>query len=132
MLYESSRRFEVWGWRVGHGGLLLRSNPTPEYARRVEVLFKPAYAACLPSWLDGITLCEADSAEVADWHAQHHGVHLHDYNNLFMVSTGSVRGWVVGGSANGREDDGDYDSPPLFDGLAPPPGVRELFTTYEG
>jgi hypothetical protein len=111
--------------------LLLRSNPTPEYERRVEVLFKPAYAACLPAWLDGITISEADPTQVADWQAQQHGVRLHDYNNLFMVSTGSVRGWVVGGSANGREDDGDYDSPTSFDGTAPPRDVRELFTTYE-
>lgn len=130
MLYSSGRRFEIWHWGVGHSGLLLRSNPTAEHGRRLEVLFKPAYAACLPAWLDGITIHEADDAATAAWQAQTHGLALADHENLFLVSSGSVRGWVVGGSASGREDEGDYDTPSSFDGWQPGPDVTEVFTTY--
>jgi hypothetical protein len=44
----SERLFEVVRWGVGHDGLLLRSLPTDQVQPRIEVLFKPAYAArCL-------------------------------------------------------------------------------------
>lgn len=117
-------------WGVGHGGLLLRSNPTPDKSRRIEVLFKPGHAACLPAWLDGIAILHADEAATRAWSAQGHGLVLGSNQNLFLVRCGSVRGWVVGGSVNGREDDGDSHAPTSFTGWPPGPGVDELFSTY--
>lgn len=78
VLYSSPRRFEVSRWGVGHAGLLLRSNPR-DVARRVEVLFKPASAACGPASLDGIAIVEADDAARRMWASQPHGLDVADY-----------------------------------------------------
>ena len=130
MLYSSQRRFQVSRWGVGHAGLLLRSNCNANDTRRIQLLFKPGYAACLPAWLDGVTILHADDAATAAWSAEGHGLALGTDQKLFLVTSGSVHGWVVGGSVSGREDDGDDHTPSSFDGRLPGPEVNELFSTY--
>lgn len=98
----------------------------------MEVLFKPAYAVCLPAWLDGISISTADQVRSGTWEAQEHGLRLSHDENLFIVTSGSIHGWVVAGSVTGREDSGDYSTPTTFTGWSSPPDVRKLFSTYDG
>jgi hypothetical protein len=127
LIFESHRRFEVWGWSVGHRGLLLRSNPTDEERSRIEVWFKPSDAVCLPSNLDTLQISrpahrppeqviEVLGRAVARW------------EDIFTIRSGQGVGWVVAGGVHGREDDHEYDEPTMFDGWAPRPDVRTLFS----
>jgi hypothetical protein len=122
VVFESDRRFEVWDWGVGHRGLALRANPTPERATRIEVIFKPAHEVCLPSWLDRIRITATDGRRSPDDQRD-----LADWENLYLVDTVDHSGWVIGGTVAGRSDHRSYDAPKMFDGRAPAPGVENLF-----
>jgi len=108
--FKSDRRFEVWRWGVGHRGLLLRTIPAPD-EQRVEVWIKPAYAALMPSSLDGLSIELATTEQARAWTAHGHGVTVRVDQNLYIVRSGSFSGWVLGGSLNTREDDGVEPSP---------------------
>ncbi len=130
-IYESTRRFEVWTWGVGHRGLLLRSNPAAGAPTRIELWFKPAYAVSLPSWLDDIQISRtSDSARKRATEVL--GRTLADYEDLFVVRSRQGFGWVVAGGVHGREDDNEYDAPTMFDGWEAGPDVRTLFSSARG
>jgi len=120
----------VWQWTVGHHALLLRSNPSEVGGSRVEVLFKPAYAVCLQALLpDGLVVEEADAAALTAWEGGGHvGIAGDRDRTLYLVRSGGLLGWVVGGGVSGREDDQDHSGPTMFDGGALRSGVRELFS----
>jgi hypothetical protein len=124
LLYVSPRRFQVWEWSVSHSALLLRSNPQPGHPGRVEVLFKPAYAVCLSSSFDGLEIRAGMSQESAAALVRRP---LEAGEHLFEILTAGPSGWVVAGAVHGREDDLEYFSPSMFDGLTIKPGERELF-----
>jgi len=54
--FTSDRHFQLWRYTVGHGQLLLRSNPDAVRATRVEVLFKGVDRVDLPTSFDGLTV----------------------------------------------------------------------------
>lgn len=126
-IFESNRRFEVVKWSAGHGGLLLRSRPVDESPDRIELWFKPANMVCLPVDLNGLTIDDADEETNADARRVM-GRDMKPSENGYLVVTGDgARGWVVGGSVNGRSDTKPFDAPPMFDGWEPSDGVRTLF-----
>jgi hypothetical protein len=122
-VFTSERRFEVWDWRVGHRGLVLRANPTDDDAERVEVIFKPAYEVCLPALLHGLVVFAVDSTRSPNGSRV-----LNDWEYVYVLESQDFKGWVIGGTVAGRSDRGSCDDPPLFDGRSPRPGVTELFT----
>jgi hypothetical protein len=126
-IYESGRRFEVWRWAVGHTGLLLRSNPTPEQPTRIEVIFKPADAVCLPVLLPNLRIEAVEAAALPASLLTTLHRPLKPWEHAYAVTAGEAQGWVVGGTVAGREDDQDYAAPTMFDGWAPGEGVRTLF-----
>lgn len=129
MIYESPRTFEVWGWGVGHRGLLLRSNPTAEAASRIELWFKPAYAVSLPSWLEGIQISRAGNPPQERTITGVLGRGIESWEDLFIVRSGQGHGWVLAGGVHGREDDHEFDEPTMFDGWEPRRDVRTLFSS---
>ena len=128
LIYESPRKFEVWGWGVGHRGLLLRSNPTPGATSRIEVWFKPAYAASLPSWLEGIQIGRT-SDPPPEQAIEVLGRSVENWEDVFIVRSRQGVGWVVAGGVHGREDDHEYHEPTMFDGWEPRADVRTLFSS---
>jgi hypothetical protein len=129
-IYSSDRRFEVWGWGVGHRGLLLRSNPPSDGQPRIEVLFKPAYAVGLSVLLDGVQITESGSDALPDEVRMVHGGDLREWEHLYRIVSGTGSGWVIGGSVSGRQDHEKDFAPTMFDGWAPREGVVELFSRY--
>ena len=131
LIYESPRVFEVWRWGPGHSGLLLRSNPTDLAPTRIEVWFKPADAACLPSSFTGLHIAPATAA----LHRQVRetlGRDLQTRDTLYAVQAGQTQGWVLGGSVNGAEDDRSSYEPAIFRYMPTEPKLprRDLFSTY--
>jgi hypothetical protein len=127
MIYTSARYFEVLTWRAGHGGLVLRSNPTDESLRRIEVWFKPAYALCLGSNLDGIEIAIANEAESLRV-TKTLNRSLDTGETIYIIRSGTHLGWVVAGGVHGRDDELSYGDPPMFDGWQLKPGERQLFS----
>ena len=117
---------------MGHRGLLLRSNPSDDGPGRIEILFKPAYVVCLASSLaNGLTIREADAAAPGPWRAFAQADAVPGCQ-LYEVRSGDDVGWVLGGSVNGRQDEGNFDDPTMFTGWEAAPGVTDLFSNYEG
>ena len=138
-LFTSSRKFEVWDWGVGHGGLLLRSNPPRDGDTRIEVLFKPAHAVGLPSLFTGLVVEDGGPKPILDSAPAVLGRLLKPWEHLYSLAFGAaewvedatpidrVGSWVVAGGISGRQDRESYSAPTMFDGWAPRPGVETLF-----
>lgn len=126
VIYESTRRFEVVTWGVGHRGLVLRTIPEARQHSRIEVWFKPAEAVCLQPWLEGIQITRG----AADMSACRKAIGrpIEPGEELFSVRSGEGVGWVLAGGVHGREDDRDANAPPIFDGWGLKPGERSLFS----
>lgn len=141
-LFTSERKFEVWRWGVGHSGLLLRSNPKTNPSRdisRIEVRFNPAHAVSLPSFFTGLAIDDDGPMSARESAETLLGRSLRPWENVYSISVGIAEelvgevamelpvGWVVGGSVSGRQDHQRWDSPTMFDGYSPGPGVETLF-----
>lgn len=126
-IYFSERHFEVVTWGVGHTGLLLRSLSNQQDPVRIEILFKPAYALCLPSVLDGLHLTERRDPDRRAEVGSQMGRRPKDTEHVYEVATQSLRGWVVAGSVSGRRDGGGSDTPTMFDGWGARDDVEEIF-----
>ncbi|MFC8385025.1 hypothetical protein [Nocardia sp. NPDC057272] len=127
-VFASTRTFEVRRWGVGHSGLLLRSWKGSAGDPRIEILFKPADFVCLPSLLRGITIAVVTDGEVYATALEVLGRDLGQDENLFVVTSDNVSGWVVGGSANGRSGPESTSRKPMFDGWAATEPITDLFT----
>jgi hypothetical protein len=131
IIYESARPFEVWTWGAGHRGLILLSHPAGGQRSRIEVWFKPGYAASLPSHLRGLQIIRA--AADASAHLAVLGRPTSPDEELFTVRSGESLGWVVAGAVHGREydhDKNDHSGPSSLGTWEPKPGERRLFSTY--
>lgn len=126
-IYSSDRRFEVWRWGVGHTGLLLRSNPPSDGQPRIEVLFKPAHAVCLPTLLEGLVIDQPHAEALPGDAFAAVGRGLREWEHFYTVTSHSVSGWVIGGSVSGRQDQENYSAPTMFDGWAPGEQIIPLF-----
>jgi hypothetical protein len=126
VVFASDRTFEVWTWGAGHRGLVLRSIPGDGGLGRVEIWFKPAFAACLPAYLPGIVISAVDGDPGNECIAVL-GRQAEPWEHLFSIG-GGTEGWVLAGGVHGRQDDHDGDELPLFDGWGLKPGQRSLFS----
>ncbi|HET6916347.1 MAG TPA: hypothetical protein VFH56_09700 [Acidimicrobiales bacterium] len=52
---------------------------------------------------------------------------LREREHFYTVTSDSVGGWVIGGSASGRQDQENYAAPTMFDGWAPGDQIVRLF-----
>lgn len=127
-IYYSERRFEVVTWGVGHRGLLLRSLREPSELPLIEIWFKPAYAVCLSSLLEGVHLTTPRDAESLAGVEQQLGRRLNAWEHLYRVVTQvGPPGWVVAGSAAGRQHHQAHDVGEPADSWGPQEGLEELF-----
>ncbi len=131
IIYESARHFEVWTWGAGHRGLTLLSYPASGQRSRIEVWFKPAYAASLQSRFEGIRIIRA--AADASVCLAVLGRPVRPWEELLTVRSGESLGWVLAGAVHGREydhDENDHSGPSRLGTWEPKPGERRLFSTY--
>ena len=107
--FGSSRKFQLWGYGVSHGQLLLRSNKAPDSpTTRLEILFKDARFVCLPSVMDGLTVRRGDD-EIVDRNMSDFGpLELEHGVSIFAVGGQGWKGFVVAGAVWTLEDDAEY------------------------
>jgi hypothetical protein len=97
--FESSRRFQIWTYQVGHSQLLLRSVKGDDHSSRIDVRFKAVDLIELPSAFDGLVIRRD--------------------GQLYKLSGPMWSGRVVAGSCFQAEDTGEYFDPsPFADSLA--------------
>ncbi|MFI5932887.1 hypothetical protein [Actinoplanes sp. NPDC051494] len=126
-IFDSPHTFEVVGWGRGHAGLTVRGMTDETLPTRAEILFKPAYFACLPVQLDGLRIEHGTPAVLAQISAS--GATLGSDDHVYAVfSAGSLAGWVIGGAVFGRADHHRFGDPTMFTGWDPAPGVTALFS----
>lgn len=124
-LFISERRFEMFRWRTGHTGLVLRTFPLRNPNDVIEIMFKPAFAASLPSVLDGVRIADASELDERDDTCLTRP--LKDYEHRFAVQGSDYRGWVIASAVYGLAADRS-NGEPLFDGWGDRAGVRKLFS----
>jgi len=130
-IFFSERSFEVVTLGVGHRGLLLRSVHI-DNEPRVEIWFKPVEALCLSTLLDGVHITTPRDPDRLPEAEKHMRRKLRDHERLYAVVTQTRRGWVVGGSVSGRQDQRGVGAPTMFDGWEAREGVEELFSVNVG
>ena len=114
--------------------LILRSNLSVDQLTRIEISFKPVLAVGIPSSFPSLRIeAIVNGPEViAAKTSLGRSPNLVPYEDevLFRVSGGSSRGWILAYVVAGREDTETFDSPTMFDGNAPRPGVSEIFPPF--
>jgi hypothetical protein len=101
----TGRRFEVWEFRVSHEQLLLRSPPTGEQPRNIDLIFGGVDYVELPSKLGEIQVSEVTETDLARVRAAHKPDVRPDYVRV-LVSKGR-RYLVV--AADMRVEENDLD-----------------------
>lgn len=107
----SDRRFQVWGYTVSHGQLLLRSNKDRHEATRVDLLFKNVTIMKLPSYFKGLTVSESTVEAIglgdhqAEWTLN---------QKVYRLRAQGFEGYVVAGFMDVHEDDKEYYEPGAF------------------
>jgi hypothetical protein len=107
-LFDSTRHFRLWRATASHGLLLLRSNKSATQTTRVEVLFKPVRALKLRASFDGLRVREPNDLERSEIFAEA-GEPDNSEARIFVVESGTFRGYVVASAMQVVEDDGEYD-----------------------
>jgi hypothetical protein len=105
------RRFQLWEYRVSHGGLLIRSPKGPSASLNVDMLFYGVEFVSCPRLMRGIELVEAtleDLRRVAD----EIGAVGHE-DRVFVLSSEGVRHLVVASSLRVTEHDGEIFGSPF-------------------
>lgn len=104
------RRFQLWEYRVSHGGLLIRSPKGPSVSLNVDMLFDGVEFVSCRRLMRGIELLEA-SPEDLDRVADAIGA-VSNEDRVFVLSSEGVRHLVVASSLHVSEHDGEiFDSP---------------------
>lgn len=97
LVYESDRRFSIFGYTVSHGLLLLRSgksNDTP--VTRVDILFQDVRATEIRMWFKGIKIEEVEPAFLDNQRSK--PVELVEHGNrVYALSSCGWNGFIVGG-----------------------------------
>ena len=91
------------------------------------MLFKPADAVCLPSLLEGLSIEEPLIETIPDEVLAAVGRDLRQWEHFYTVKSDLVSGWVIGGSASGRQDQKSYSARTMFDGWVPGDEVIRFF-----
>lgn len=104
VVFESTRRFQLWAQTVSHGQLLLRSPRSSQRPTRVEVLFKPVDAQKIRASYDGMTIRCATDSEIQEYAQAEPDVGLGPKTRLFLIDSRSISDWVVAMAVGWRED----------------------------
>ncbi len=104
------RMFQVWGYTVSMGRLLLRSTKSETFPTRVDVLFQNVKAIFLPTSLDGLVVEVAD-ATTADRVTRETGLLADEDTTFFELRTAHGVGYVVAGVVVADEDHGEFFEP---------------------
>ena len=110
LLFESDRRFSLFGYAMSHGLLLLRSGKTNDYHTRVDVLIRDVRAMELRSWFQRVVIEEVDKAFLAGFRSNPIDM-VENGNRVFSFRGDNWAGFVVGGVLSVHEDDGDLMGP---------------------
>jgi len=108
LVYESDRRFSLFGYSMSHGLLLLRSgksNETP--ATRVDILFQDVRAMETRAQFKGIRIEEVDDPQFLDGQRSKPVEMIEPGNKTYALVSAGWRGFIVGGIVRFKEDDGD-------------------------
>jgi hypothetical protein len=106
----SGRRFQLWEYRVSHGGLLIRSPKGPSAPVNVDLVFDGVEFVSCRRLMRGIELLEASSEDLRRV-VDAIGV-VGNGDRVFVLSSEGVRHLVVASSLQVSEHDGDiFDSP---------------------
>ena len=109
----STRTFRVWLYTVSHSMLLLRSLRGPQFATRVDLLFKPVCRMSIPTLLDGVDLRAVGRNELPTKLAAEVG-DCKPTSTFYSLSGESLTSWVVSGTASWHEDEGADNEPSHF------------------
>lgn len=104
------RLFQLWEYRVSHGGLMIRSPRGPNTSTNVDLIFDGVELLCCARILRGLELVrpeEGDVAKVYDFLGE-----LAGSDGVFVFASEGVRHIVVASSFRVVEHEGDiFDSP---------------------
>ncbi|MEU0480297.1 hypothetical protein ABZ260_14075 [Streptosporangium sp. NPDC006013] len=108
-LFQSERRFQLWGYTVSHGQLLLRSTAGPDRQGRkhettIEVLFKPINAAKIRDSYDGLVVRRATDQEADQVRAATPSIVFYDDDQVFMLESAGETDYVVSLAIGWHED----------------------------
>lgn len=101
------RVFQMWGFTVSMGRLLLRSAKSQDFSTRIDVLFQDVKAVSLPALLDGLVVSVAGPEEEARVAAET-GLRLGAGAKCFLVESAGIHGFVIAAVAVEDEDEGEY------------------------
>jgi hypothetical protein len=109
VVFDSSRRFQVWLYTVSHAQLLLRSVKASGQPTRIDLLFKNVHALDLPTTTEGLAV-RRDGAG-------------------FALTGQGWSGSITADAFFNAEDDLEYHDPsPFADNLPRPPISAYLLT----
>jgi hypothetical protein len=104
------RRFQLWEYRVSHGGLLIRSPKGPNEVVNVDLVFDGVEFISCPRMMPGIRLDTAGADDIL--HVQNAGHEIGPADEVFVLVSRGFRHLVVASSLRMNEHDGDiFDSP---------------------
>lgn len=106
-VFESTRTFVLFSYDGSHGLLLLRSRKTPQYPKRIDVLFQDVRAMELRSWFEGVRVEEADASALQGQKSKPEKM-IEKGNKVYMIHGLDWSGFVVGGIVSIKEDEGEF------------------------
>ncbi len=111
MSLDSSRRFQLWEYRVSHGALLIRSPKGPQEDTNIDVVFDGVEYIDCPRMLRGLLLMEGSAEEMRELEGAFGEIRAAD--RLIVLVSGGVRHYVVASSCRVDENDWDIFESPL-------------------
>jgi hypothetical protein len=108
-----NREFQIWNYSVGHGLLLLRSPKATGRPTRIDVLFTDVRVIELRTSLSTLNIEEVELADVAERATKPIETMESDLR-IFMLKCKTWTGYVVAGSVQWHEDQGEYGQPSHF------------------
>lgn len=111
MRLESNRVFQLWEYRVSHGGLLIRSPKGPQESSNIDVVFDGVEYIDCPRMLSGLLLTEGDAQVVRERVPALGEIRLPD--RLFLLVSGGARYFVVASSCRVEESQADIFETPF-------------------
>ena len=104
------RRFQLWEYRVSHGGLLIRSPKGPDEVVNVDLVFDGVEFISCPRLMRGLRLDAPGADDIR--RVQNAGREIGPADKVFVLVSRGFRHLVVASSLRMNEHDGDiFDSP---------------------
>lgn len=104
------RHFQLWEYRVSHGGLLIRSPKSSGEVVNVDLVFAGVVFISCPRSMPGLRLDTASADDVR--RVQNAGREIGPADEVFVLVSQGFRHLVVASSLRLNEHDGDiFDSP---------------------